>query len=142
MRLWDLLEWGSTVVSVAKDGKKNKVIINNSNGEINSISSPARVVLCKGFDVSTLKLWKSMSHFSDGTQQINEVDESTKMPFVFLAGPMLYHELTPCQDDGKQQTKNGTTSKVEGNGTAHEDGQQDLETPSCDTGDGVIFCFI
>lgn len=61
---------------------------------------------------------------------------------VFLAGPMLYHALTPCQYDDKQQSMNGIASKVEGNGTALEDGRQELEIPSCDTGDGVIFCFI
>lgn len=146
-------KWGSEVTSVKKDGKKNKIQVKYSNGETTTISTLARVVLCTGFNVSTSELWNSMFDFVKGSPQVNEFDESTKVPNVFLSGPMLFHKLTfaACKAKDEHGNEGNGENGQMGNGKHNGDvipvangaeSEQVGEEPDCDDNDTIIFCFI
>lgn len=131
------IKWGSQVSSVVKDGKKKKVEIKHANGDITTISTQARVVLFTGFNVTKSDIWNSLFHFVNGNPQVTQFDESTKVPNVFLSGPMLFHKLTSvaCHSDVLPAP---APAPVNG----EESGEQGVEEPDCDDSDTIIFCFI
>jgi hypothetical protein len=68
------------------------------------ITTGADVVLCTGFDPASDPLLQTLFSFSDAGDPVVTPghDESTRTPNLFLAGPMLVHEVACAdgQDDG------------------------------------------
>mmetsp|Transcript_20168 Transcript_20168/g.49458 ORF Transcript_20168/g.49458 Transcript_20168/m.49458 type:complete len:556 (+) Transcript_20168:1086-2753(+) len=150
------IQWSTKCTATRKVGE-NKIevdLLTEADCKTDTLTTTNMVILCTGFDVSQNPVIKELFEWDDGSPVVTPTyDESTIMPGLFLAGPMLMHSLQPTcgiikptanEREGEKEDNDEGTLKVEqvekkeelATKEASKDGEEKLDD------ENIIFCFV
>jgi len=115
-----------TATKIMDDGTIQVEFLVNDRNETRITSN--KVILCTGFDVSQNPVLKDAFEWKDGSPVVTTTyDESTVLPGLFLAGPMLVHTLAPTC--AKRPSPDEETEETERMEEYDADAEEDEDTP-------------
>ena len=126
----DFLEVQTNTSCTGVERRGDTVIVTlERRGKTFTVETGANVVLCTGFDISQNHVLKNHFAWRDGSPVVSpENDESTISRSLYLAGPMLVHQLQ-CSPDEKGESSEDS----EDNGSSSSSSSEDKS---------IIFCFV